>query len=159
MCEADAYMVQDEHEQMIMGSVDLVQPDGDGTWRLVNIFGEQITIRGRIKIHEPRQSSGPFRTLGASGPCRHTMTSAGPRAFFDTRAKGWERNCYPPQVRRRLGALVETFGLCNDEWVLDVGTGTGILFPYLHRRIGDSGQVCAFDLSFEMISSGPRRRI
>lgn len=49
MCEANAYMIQDGQEHLLMESVDIVEPDEDGTWRLVSIFGEQKTVKGRIK--------------------------------------------------------------------------------------------------------------
>ena len=49
MCEANAYFIKDEKEQLIMQSVDVVQPGDDNTWRLVNIFGDQKDIRARIK--------------------------------------------------------------------------------------------------------------
>jgi predicted RNA-binding protein len=49
MCEANAYFIKDEKEQLILESVDLVQPGDDNTWRLVNIFGDQKEIRARIK--------------------------------------------------------------------------------------------------------------
>lgn len=49
MCEANAYMVKDNEETLLMESVDLVEPEADGTFRLVGIFGDQITIRGKIK--------------------------------------------------------------------------------------------------------------
>jgi predicted RNA-binding protein len=49
MCEANAYFIKDEKEQLIMQSVDVVQPCDDNTWRLVNIFGDQKEIRARIK--------------------------------------------------------------------------------------------------------------
>ena len=49
MCEANAYFVKEENEEMIMPSVDIVEPEGEDTWRLINIFGEQKTVRGRIR--------------------------------------------------------------------------------------------------------------
>ncbi|HUV78607.1 MAG TPA: CooT family nickel-binding protein [Desulfobacterales bacterium] len=49
MCEANAYLVKEGQEQLIMESVDIVEPEGDNTWRLVNIFGDQKTVKGRIK--------------------------------------------------------------------------------------------------------------
>ena len=49
MCEANAYMVKDDEETLLMESVDLVEPGGDGTFRLVGIFGDQIVIKGKIK--------------------------------------------------------------------------------------------------------------
>ena len=47
MCEADAYLLADGDETLIMESVDDVSPEGDGL-KLVNIFGEQKFIRATI---------------------------------------------------------------------------------------------------------------
>lgn len=49
MCEANAYLVDGEKEILIMESVDLLEPEGDGQWHLVGIFGDQKTVRGRVK--------------------------------------------------------------------------------------------------------------
>ncbi len=50
MCEANAYLLKDGQEQLVMESVDIVEPGSDDTWRLVGIFGDQKTIKGRIKM-------------------------------------------------------------------------------------------------------------
>jgi len=71
--------------------------------------------------------------------------------FFDTRARNWEETCYPPPVRERLFDLIREFDICIGERILDVGTGPGVLIPYLRQGVGSDGQVCAFDLSLEMI--------
>jgi predicted RNA-binding protein len=49
MCEANAYLVKDGEETLLMESVDLVEPEGVDRFRLVGIFGDQITVRGKIK--------------------------------------------------------------------------------------------------------------
>lgn len=49
MCEANAYMVKDGKETLLMESVDLVEPESDGIFRLVGIFGDQLTVRGKLK--------------------------------------------------------------------------------------------------------------
>ncbi len=49
MCEANAYWAYEEREELIMESVNLVEPEGNDSWRLVGIFGDQKSIRGRIK--------------------------------------------------------------------------------------------------------------
>ena len=71
--------------------------------------------------------------------------------FFDTRAHNWETTCYPPPVRERLCDLIGQFAVESGERVLDVGTGPGVLIPYLREKVGPFGQVCSFDLSLEMI--------
>jgi predicted RNA-binding protein len=49
MCEANAYLIKEGQEQLIMESVDIVEPEDDDTWKLVGIFGDQKTVKGRIK--------------------------------------------------------------------------------------------------------------
>lgn len=49
MCEANAYIIKNGEERLIMESVDIVEPEEDNAWRLVGIFGDQKTVRGRIK--------------------------------------------------------------------------------------------------------------
>ena len=47
MCEANAYLLTDEGETLVMESVDDVIPEGDGL-KLVNIFGEQEFLNAAI---------------------------------------------------------------------------------------------------------------
>ncbi len=49
MCEANAYLDKGDEELLIMESVDLVAPNGDDSWRLVGLFGDQKTVKGRLK--------------------------------------------------------------------------------------------------------------
>jgi predicted RNA-binding protein len=49
MCEANAYVDKNGTEELILESVDLVEPEDDGSFRLVSIFGEQKIIKGRLK--------------------------------------------------------------------------------------------------------------
>jgi len=49
MCEANAYLDNGDEELLIMESVDMVEPDGDDSWRLVGLFGDQKTVKGRLK--------------------------------------------------------------------------------------------------------------
>jgi predicted RNA-binding protein len=48
MCEASAFMVKDNQEEMILESVDSFDCDGDQV-RLINIFGEEKRLKARIK--------------------------------------------------------------------------------------------------------------
>jgi len=49
MCEANAYILQDDKEELILESVDLVKPQDDDGFLLVDIFGTQKVVRGRLK--------------------------------------------------------------------------------------------------------------
>ena len=77
--------------------------------------------------------------------------------FFDSRAANWEQTCYPPDVRARLEDLIDEFGVKPGENVLDIGTGPGVLVPYLRDRLGQNGRVCAFDFSMEMARQAIRK--
>ena len=48
MCEANAYIIRDGREEPIMENVDILQPEGD-TLRLTSLFGEELTVVGKIK--------------------------------------------------------------------------------------------------------------
>ena len=48
MCEANAYILQDGEEQMLLEDVDVLRPEGDGLY-LRTAFGEQKTVSARIK--------------------------------------------------------------------------------------------------------------
>ena len=51
MCESNAYILDEKEEKKILESVDLVEFDGDEI-RLVNVFGEQKTLRGRLARYD-----------------------------------------------------------------------------------------------------------
>lgn len=48
MCEANAYLIRDGGEELVMEAVDVVESDGD-LLRVANIFGEQKVLRARIR--------------------------------------------------------------------------------------------------------------
>ena len=48
MCEANAYILVDGKEEMLLADVDLLRPEGDGIF-LRSAFGEQKTVSARIK--------------------------------------------------------------------------------------------------------------
>lgn len=48
MCEADAYILRDDKKELVLKSVDLVKPQDDG-YLLVDIYGSQKTVKGRLK--------------------------------------------------------------------------------------------------------------
>jgi predicted RNA-binding protein len=49
MCEANAYFLRDDKEELILNSVDLVKPRDEGGFLLVDIFGTQKIVKGKIK--------------------------------------------------------------------------------------------------------------
>jgi len=48
MCEANAYVLKDGKEELLLESVDIVENE-ENEVRIANIFGEQKVVRGRIR--------------------------------------------------------------------------------------------------------------
>jgi len=48
MCESKVYLSAAEGEQLVLEDVTTIRPEGDG-YRLINLYGEQAHVRGRIK--------------------------------------------------------------------------------------------------------------
>ncbi|MBD5358230.1 MAG: methyltransferase domain-containing protein [Bacteroides sp.] len=71
--------------------------------------------------------------------------------FFDKLAPVWDANevrSTPERIRSILSKLPIREGMN----VLDLGTGTGVLVPYLSEIVGPDGHVTAIDLSEGMLS-------
>lgn len=49
MCEANAYFHREDKEELILKSVDIVSPQTDGSFKLVDIFGTQKIIKAKLK--------------------------------------------------------------------------------------------------------------
>lgn len=49
MCEANVYIKKAGVEELVMESVDVLEPEENDTWRLVGIFGDQKIIHSRLK--------------------------------------------------------------------------------------------------------------
>ncbi len=48
MCEANAFLLREGSEEMVLENVDELEVDGD-TVKMVNIFGEQKSLKARVK--------------------------------------------------------------------------------------------------------------
>lgn len=71
--------------------------------------------------------------------------------FFDNLAPQWDANevrSTPERISSILGKLPLKEGMS----VLDLGTGTGVLVPYLSKIVGHAGHITAIDLSKGMLS-------
>jgi ubiquinone/menaquinone biosynthesis C-methylase UbiE len=70
--------------------------------------------------------------------------------FFDRAAPTWGAT-ETAETRARLARLIRELGVRPGDSVLDVGCGTGALFPLLALATGGLGSVVAVDLSAEMV--------
>ena len=75
------------------------------------------------------------------------------KEFFNKAADTWDDRFYTPTLSVFLEKLVPQFGLEAGQKVLDVGTGTGVLIPYLAKDVGPSGSVTALDFSENMVQA------
>ena len=73
------------------------------------------------------------------------------KEYFDEAAESWDEKFLTPSLFSFLEKLVPQFGIESGQTVLDVGTGTGVLIPYLIRAVGPSGAVTAIDCSEKMV--------
>ncbi len=49
MCEANAYIYCEGKEELYMESVDIIKPESDNKLLIMDIFGDQKILRGKIK--------------------------------------------------------------------------------------------------------------
>jgi ubiquinone/menaquinone biosynthesis C-methylase UbiE len=70
--------------------------------------------------------------------------------YFDQLAPTWDREV--TQERREcLSDIVKELGIKPGYYVLDIGSGTGVLLPFLIAELGDEGKIIALDFSAEML--------
>jgi ubiquinone/menaquinone biosynthesis C-methylase UbiE len=74
-----------------------------------------------------------------------------PKDYFDNAADTWDDKFQTPRLLSFLERLVPQCNLKFGQKVLDVGTGTGVLVPYLIKAVGPSGAVTAIDFSEKMV--------
>jgi predicted RNA-binding protein len=48
MCESNAYLIADGEEQLVLESVSFLRPEGNSIV-LRSLFGEEVTVKGRIR--------------------------------------------------------------------------------------------------------------
>ena len=62
MCEAHAFILKDGEEEKVLESVDLVELEGDEV-KLVSIFGEQKTLKARLKLYNNTKGKIVFEAI------------------------------------------------------------------------------------------------
>ena len=75
--------------------------------------------------------------------------------FFNTCADNWDN------IRQTNPAILEKLMNLADipagTTVLDVGSGTGVLIPYLHAQMGACGKITAVDFSKNMLAKAQEK--
>jgi ubiquinone/menaquinone biosynthesis C-methylase UbiE len=70
--------------------------------------------------------------------------------YFDQLAPTWDKELTRERVKC-LGNIVKELGIKPGYYVLDIGSGTGVLLPFLIAELGDEGKIVALDFSAEML--------
>ncbi|MDD4188733.1 MAG: class I SAM-dependent methyltransferase [Eubacteriales bacterium] len=71
------------------------------------------------------------------------------KKYFDKHADTWDETCF--HDKSKIETIMEILKLPDGASVVDAGTGTGILLPYIHSKIGPNGSITAVDISRKMI--------
>jgi ubiquinone/menaquinone biosynthesis C-methylase UbiE len=70
--------------------------------------------------------------------------------YFDQLAPTWDKEVSPERLKS-LGEIIEELGIKPGDHVLDIGSGTGVLVPFLIAELGNEGKLVALDFSMEML--------
>lgn len=73
------------------------------------------------------------------------------KTFFNEMAASWDERFYTGELLNRLSNIVSEFRVARGERILDVGTGTGGIIPYLLDASAPDGTIHAVDYAPEMI--------
>ena len=71
--------------------------------------------------------------------------------YFDRLAPTWDKELTPAGLKC-LGNIVKELRIKPGYHVLDIGSGTGVLLPFLITELGDAGRVLALDFSADMLA-------
>ena len=78
----------------------------------------------------------------------HTMNL---RDYFDQIAAKWDGILEEKKTLARLREIMDGLSIEPRAAVLDVGCGTGVLFPILLEKVGRDGHIVALDISGKML--------
>jgi len=70
--------------------------------------------------------------------------------YFDQLASNWDSELTPENVEC-LSNIINELNIHSGSRVLDIGSGTGILLPFLVQAVGGEGGIIALDFSAKML--------
>jgi ubiquinone/menaquinone biosynthesis C-methylase UbiE len=70
--------------------------------------------------------------------------------YFDQLAPTWDKELAPERLKC-LGKIIKELNIKPGDHVLDIGSGTGVLLPFLIAEVDDEGKILALDFSAEML--------
>jgi len=85
--------------------------------------------------------------MAANSVSRLTMQL---QEYFDQLAPTWDKELTRERLKC-LGNIVKELGIKPGYYVLDIGSGTGVLLPSLIAELDSQGKIVALDFSMEML--------
>jgi demethylmenaquinone methyltransferase/2-methoxy-6-polyprenyl-1,4-benzoquinol methylase len=71
------------------------------------------------------------------------------KEYFNSVAEVWDKHAHNDE--KKIGRILDLIHIREGSRILDVGTGTGVLIPYLSERTGSLGSVTGIDQAEKMI--------
>jgi len=75
--------------------------------------------------------------------------NVGKELFFDSMAYKWDE--IAKHDINKIISVLKFIGIRSSDSILDIGTGTGVLIPFLIDRLGMCGSITAMDISSKML--------
>lgn len=72
------------------------------------------------------------------------------KEFFNSMAENWDNICQHDE--KKINEILDLISIKQGSRVIDVGTGTGVMLPFLSSRIGSTGEIVAVDAAEKMIN-------
>ena len=72
------------------------------------------------------------------------------KEFFDSHADKWDEY-FDEEKFTKIKILIEMSDIQKEDCLLDIGCGTGVLLPLIKKICGDTCDVLALDISFQML--------
>jgi len=69
--------------------------------------------------------------------------------FFDSVASKWDEMVN--HNSNKIRTVLESLEIKESDSILDIGTGTGVMIPYLLELLGETGRITAIDISAQML--------
>ena len=78
--------------------------------------------------------------------------------FFDSNAQTWDNDIYLKMTEKKIkNLIIPLLELKNDDKVIDIGSGTGILVPFIQEYLESGNKITELDFSEQMIKTAKKK--
>ncbi len=70
--------------------------------------------------------------------------------FFNSMAGRWDEIIHIDD--KKINYALDQLNIKNEDTIIDVGTGTGVMIPFLLNKIGEKGEMLAVDNAENMLN-------